>query len=162
MTILDNQYLPDWAVGSPAPRRVVPVQPGRRRPAAGPNTGRPRVAPLRHRGTGIGVSAAAHSRTRPAAAVSGPVTVALAALAGLITLWLGVLGQAGSERAAAPAGLPERLAVVQVQAGETLQQLAGRMAPGTPAEVVAARIRDLNGLASSAVEAGQTLISPIG
>ena len=34
---------------------------------------------------------------------------------------------------AAVAAVPEQLAVVQVQAGETLQQLAARVAPDAPA-----------------------------
>ena len=58
--------------------------------------------------------------------------------------------------------MPDQLAVVQVQAGETLQQLAGRVAPDAPASQVMARIRDLNKLDSAALDAGQTLIAPIG
>lgn len=91
-----------------------------------------------------------------------PVTVALAGLAALITVWLGLIGQAGADRGAVPAASPERLMVVQVRAGETLQELAGRVAPDTPAGQVATRIRDLNELDSAAIEAGQTLITPVG
>lgn len=108
------------------------------------------------------MSAAVHPRRLPVHTVSGSVTALLAVLAGVITLWLGLLGQAGAERTAVPATVPDRLAVVRVQPGETLRQLADRVAPGSQADAVAARIRDLNGLASFAVEAGQTLISPIG
>jgi predicted Zn-dependent protease len=54
------------------------------------------------------------------------------------------------------------LAVVQVQAGETLQQLAQRVAPGTSAAQTVDRIRDLNKLDSAAIDAGQTLIAPLG
>ena len=82
-------------------------------------------------------------------------------MAALITLWLGALANFSGDRAAAPAAVPERLAVVQVQAGETLQQLAGRIAPEVPAGQVVDRIRDLNQLDSAAVDAGQTLIAPV-
>ena len=51
--------------------------------------------------------------------------------------------------------------MVRVQAGETLQELAERVAPETPVAQVVRRITDLNQPGSSAVEAGQTLIAPI-
>jgi predicted Zn-dependent protease len=94
--------------------------------------------------------------------VSTTVTVALAGVAALITLWLGSLAQFSGGRAAAPVSIPDRLAVVQVQGGETLQHLAGRVAPDAPVADVVDRIRDLNNLDSAAVDAGQTLIAPIG
>lgn len=122
---------------------------------------RPGIVPLRHRGYGIAVSAAPHP-VRARASVGTPVTVALAGLAALITVWLGLLGQAGADRVSSPAASPERLTVVQVRAGETLQHLAGRVAPETPTRQVAERIRDLNELGSAAIEAGQTLIVPVG
>lgn len=164
MTILDDHQL--------AGLSIIPADPChgyhsirggqvQRRPVRRPALARPSVAPLRYRGHGLAVSAAAHpARTRHA--VSTPVTVALAGLAALITVWLGLLAQAGADRVSVPAASPERLAVVQVQAGETLQQLAGRVTPDAPATQVAERIRDLNDLDSSAIEAGQTLIAPVG
>jgi len=57
--------------------------------------------------------------------------------------------------------VPDRLAVVQVQTGETLQQVAGRVAPDAPVGSVVDRIRELNQLDSVAIHAGQTLIAPI-
>ena len=120
---------------------------------------RPATTPMRHTGTGITVSRAAHLPRRP---VSTMVTIALAGLAALITLWLGSIGHFSSDRAAAAAAVPEQLAVVQVQAGETLQQLAARVAPDAPAGQTVERIRDLNKLGSVAVDAGQTLIAPVG
>lgn len=113
---------------------------------------------MQYRGTGIAVSRASHSR-RP---VSTAVTVALAGAAALITLWLGLVGHVSGAPAAATEQLPDQLAVVQVQAGETLQQLAGRVAPDAPAGQVMQRIRDLNKLDSASLDAGQTLIAPIG
>ena len=109
-----------------------------------------------YRGTGVTVSRAPHRR-RP---VSVAVTIALAVAAALITLWLGAFGQAGGIGGRTPVQ-PERLAVVQVQTGENLQRLATRVAPGEPVGQVVERIRELNKLPSSALDAGQTLIAPV-
>ncbi len=167
MTIIDDRHLVEWFADCPRPTRSsggAPVRtrsyrPAAARPAAArPTSARPAVAPLRYRGTGIAMSPAPHAR-RP---VSTAVTIALAGMAALITLWLGSLAQFSGDRAAAPAQAPDQLAVVQVQAGETLQDLALRVAPGASAVQIAERIRDLNNLDSVAVDAGQTLIAPVG
>ena len=123
-----------------------------------PAPARPPVAPLHFRGTGIAMSHAPHTR-RP---VSTAVTVSLAGLAALATLWLGSLANLSAGSSSAPVSAPDQLAVVQVQAGETLQQLAQRVAPGTSAAQTVDRIRDLNKLDSAAIDAGQTLIAPLG
>lgn len=112
---------------------------------------------MRYRGTGVTRSRAVHTR-RP---VSTPVTVALAGIAALITLWLGSLANLSGAPDSTPAVSSDQLAVVQVQAGETLQDLAGRVAPDAPVEQVVSRIRELNDLRSVAVDAGQTLIAPL-
>lgn len=159
MTVLDDRQLADWyAMTLSAPCAPVrrPGRPVANRPGPGPV--RPRVAPLRYRGSGVAVSQAPHTR-RP---VGTTVTVTLAGVAALITLWLGSLANFSGDRAAAPASVPDRLAVVQVLPGESLQQLAGRVAPDAPATQVVDRIRDLNHLESAALDAGQTLIAPIG
>ncbi|EUA31906.1 lysM domain protein [Mycobacterium intracellulare] len=73
------------------------------------------------------------------------------------------MGQAlngDSTNSAAP--VPNRLAVVRVDAGESLQDVAHRVAPDAPAAAVADRIRELNDLNSPTLVAGQTLIAPIG
>ncbi|MGI9164391.1 MAG: LysM peptidoglycan-binding domain-containing protein [Mycobacterium sp.] len=127
--------------------------------AARPAPMRPATAPMRYAGTGIAVSRAAH---QPRRQVSAMMTIALAGLAALITVWLGSIAHFSSDRAATAAAVPEQLAVVQVQAGETLQQLAARVAPDAPAGQTVERIRDLNKLGSVAVDAGQTLIAPVG
>lgn len=152
MTVLDDrQPLDRPAAGT---RNRGPRRPVRR----GPGPARPAPAALQYRGSGARMSRAPHS-PRP---VSTSVSVALAGLAALITLWLGVLGQFSGERTAGAGGQPDQLAVVQVQSGETLQHLAERVAPRIPAGQVVQRIRELNMLDSSAVEAGQTLIAPVG
>jgi len=123
-----------------------------------------RTAPMRpaggvmvYRGTGVRVSRAPH-RPRP---VSVTMTVILAVVAALIAVWLVALAQA---RSAASSGtsVPEQLAVVQVQPGENLQRLAARVAPDSPVGSVVERIRQLNDLDSAALDAGQTLIAPVG
>lgn len=153
---LDETLPGRYPAPGPAPARR-PVRTGSARPPGA----RPAVAPLHYRGHGIALSRAAHGdvRRRP---VSTSVTMALAGLAALTTLWLGALANASGDRAAAPAAaVPDRLAVVSVQAGETLQQLAGRVAPGAPTAAIADRILELNQLDSSALDAGQTLIAPV-
>jgi hypothetical protein len=127
-----------------------------------PGPSRPAGAPPRYYGTGVAMSVAPHRR-RP---VTLATTVGVALVAGIITLWLGLvanLGQAangGSPGAAA--AVPDRLAVVRVEPGESLQDVAHRVAPDAPARQVAERIRELNDLSSPALAAGQTLIAPVG
>ncbi len=150
-----------------APTRVRPVQvrptgrstrPGPR----GPQPTRPVAPPPRYRGTGVLRSNASH-RPRP---ITPMTTVALAMVAAGITVWLGFVAHfggmlnSGPEKAAVQ--VPDQLAVVRVEPGETLQHLAARVAPDAPTAQVTARIRELNELDSSAVTAGQTLIAPVG
>lgn len=140
------------------PRRSRPV---RVRPAGQqdrPRPSRPPVAPPRYRGTGVLMSTAPH-RPRP---ITPATTVALALLAGVITVWLGLVAQFGEAVQNTSADLPDRLAVVRVEPGETLQHLAGRVAPGAPSGQVADRIRELNDLDTATLAAGQTLIAPVG
>lgn len=152
MTVLDDRQLMEWADSCARPVRA--ERPRRYRPTPA----RPAVAPLSYRGTGVRVSQAVHTR-RP---VSTAASIALAGLAALITLWLGFLGNFSGDRASASAPATDQLAVVQVHPGETLQRLAARVAPDVPTAQVVQRIRELNKLDSSSVDAGQTLIAPIG
>ncbi len=103
------------------------------------------------------VSRASHRR-RP---VTPATTVVLAVIAGVITLWLGLVAQFGGV-VGAQVESPSRLAVVQVQPGESLQQVAQRVAPGAPVGDVVERIRELNELDTMALNAGRTLIAPVG
>lgn len=127
-----------------------------------PAPARPSGAPTRYYGTGVGVSAAPH-RKRP---VTLATTVWLALAAGAITLWLGLVGNVGQVLNGGSGGsaahVPDRLAVVRVEAGESLQDVAHRVAPDAPARQVADRIRELNDMHSPALVAGQTLIAPVG
>ena len=149
MTILDTREI----------QAVPVVRPGfrpadtRRRPQAG----RPGGTPMRYRGTGMLISRASHRR-RPITPVR---TVLLALLAAMITAWLGLVAQLGGVAGSA-APVPDRLSVVQVQTGETLQHVAARVAPDAPVGQVVERIRELNQLESVALDVGQTLIAPVG
>jgi hypothetical protein len=130
---------------------------GSRRPAPS----RPAGAPALYRCGGVAMSVAPHRR-RP---VPFATTVGLALLAGIITLWLGMVahfGQIANGDSGAAAHVPDRLGVVRVETGESLQDVAARVAPEAPARQVAERIRELNGLKSPTVAAGQTLIAPVG
>ena len=149
MTILDTPEIQAAPVVRPGLRPA-----GTRRR---PSSGRPGGAPVRYRGTGVLMSRASHRR-RPITPVT---TVLLALLAAGITVWLGLVAQFGGV-VGTSAPVPARLAVVQVQAGETLQQVAQRVAPDAPVGQVVERIRELNRLDSVALDAGQTLIAPVG
>ncbi|MDX1883131.1 LysM peptidoglycan-binding domain-containing protein [Mycolicibacterium sp. 120270] len=121
---------------------------------------RPGGAPLRYRGPGVVMSRASHRR-RP---ITPATTVGLALLAALITVWLGVVAQFGGVvgDAGSSAQVPDTISVVQVEAGETLAHIAHRVAPDAPVSHVVDRIRELNQLESSSIDAGQTLIAPVG
>lgn len=133
-------------------RRVQRVQrvqrPGHARPAAGT---------VHYRGTGVLMSRASH-RSRP---ITPLTTVLLALVAAGITVWLGLVAQLGGVMGAENPQ-PAELAVVQVKSGESLQQVARRVAPNAPVARVVEQIRDLNQLDSAAVDAGQTLLAPVG
>lgn len=127
-----------------------------------PAPSRPAGAAVRRYGTGVAMSVAPHRRR----SVTWATTVGLALAAGAITLWLGLVANVGQvlngDSANSAAHIPDRLAVVRVDAGESLQDVAHRVAPDAPAAQVADRIRELNDLNSPALVAGQTLIAPIG
>lgn len=123
----------------------------------GPHRQRPANTPLHYRGTGILMSRASHRR-KP---VTPMATVVLALVAAAITVWLGLIAHFGYAQQS-PAPAPARLAVVQVEAGESLEQLAQRIAPDASVGAIVEQIRDLNQLRTSAVDAGQTLVAPVG
>jgi hypothetical protein len=138
---------------------VRPMRPVRRTAAAarrGPQPNRPAGSPLNYRGTGVLMSRASNRRKK----VTPLTTVVLALVAAGITVWLGLVAEMAAPES--PANIPPRLAVVQVQAGESLEQLAQRIAPDASVGSVVDEIRDLNELKTAAVDAGQTLIAPVG
>ncbi|HLR99864.1 LysM peptidoglycan-binding domain-containing protein [Mycolicibacillus parakoreensis] len=160
MTVIDHR-MPITSTRRAQPVRVDPG--GQRRACAArrraPHPTGPGPRALSYRGTGVRVSRAPHRRR---AAVTPVTTVMLALVAAMITVWLGIVAQFGAAVTAGAQTVPAELAVVRVQSGESLQQLARRVAPGSPAAPVVAAIRDLNDLDSTAVQEGQTLIAPVG
>jgi hypothetical protein len=85
------------------------------------------------------------------------LVVALAVAVCLAVVGLAVLANLGSGSST----VPTRTAVVRVEPGESLLELAGRVAPGSDPSAVVARIRELNGLTGSGVKAGQPLTVPV-
>jgi hypothetical protein len=55
---------------------------------------------------------------------------------------------------------PAETAVVQVQEGESLADVAARVAPDLPVEQTVAQILDLNAMSTAGVHPGQSLITP--
>jgi hypothetical protein len=84
------------------------------------------------------------------------LTVAVAVLASLTVAGLGLLADATRS-----ARVPTELGQVRVHDGESLWQVARRAAPSADPGAVAARIVELNDLASPSVPAGTLLESPI-
>ena len=103
------------------------------------------------------MSRASH-RPRP---ITPATTVMLALVAAGITVWLGLVAQFGGVMGTETPASAE-LAVVQVKSGESLHEVARRVAPDAPVARVVDQIRDLNQLESAAVDAGQTLLAPVG
>ena len=162
MTVIETMCLASHAVPRPIPASASSRMRLNRRPRAvarriGPAPARPAGAPLHYRGGGV-VTARRTQRARP---ITPATTVGLAMLAGLITVWLGLIAQFGAAAADPATPAAEQLGVVRVQADESLQQVAARVAPNSPPGRIVARIKELNGLESAAVVAGQTLIAPL-
>lgn len=142
-----------------ASRRTVRVRAGasvRRVPAGRASAARPvaiRSAPPRAsagRGT---VRSESRYAARRAVAQFVLVCVAVAVVVGA----LGLLGDV-----VRAARVPATTGLVQVHAGESLWQVARRVAPSADPGAVAARIVELNDLGSPSVRGGQVLVSPIG
>lgn len=95
----------------------------------------------------------ARPRRHPAlrALASAVATVAVAVCLAVVYLY-----------ATGGTGVPERTGTLHVQVGETLEDVARRAAPNSDPEAVVARIRELNGLADTAVVPGQSLLVPDG
>ncbi len=147
---------PQRVCPSPAsvPRvRTVAARPhevARRRPAGrfvkyGPAIAAPRPALLPSRPA----LSLLRVRVRVAVACALLFVVAAGAVCGLASL-------AGGE-----AAVPVQTGVVQVHQGETLSELAARVAPGAPSSDVVQRIVQLNALGGVSVRAGQTLVVPL-
>ena len=131
----------------PAPRPV----PARRRPSGRPVATRP-----------AGVVCADGRRHAPVSRRPAPIGRGAAIVAGIalaIAVWAGVIGgAAATDSTAAPiAGT----SVVHVRGGESLGELAQRVAPDRSTSAVVADIRELNHMSGSALTAGQPLLAPL-
>ena len=133
----------------PAPPAPVPplVPPVRRRRLACSAQGRV-LAPVRGGG----------HPTHPAALRSGRVARVVAAA----TVTLAVVGGLGWIGQGASPGIPAETAVIRVGAGETVWDVARRVAPQSDQRAVVERIRQLNGIMGSAITPGQQLQVPHG
>jgi Tfp pilus assembly protein FimV len=78
------------------------------------------------------------------------------------TVTLAVVGGLGWIGQAPETGVPAETAVIRVGAGETVWDVAQRVAPGSNQRAVVERIRQLNGMAGSAIQPGQQLRVPDG
>lgn len=135
------------------PTRSLPAPPAPVLPSAPPV--REHVAPSarqRLRSPAVGAAKAARTRTsRPSKVVrvAAAATVTLAVVGGL-----GWIGQPPGP------GVPAETTVIRVGAGETVWDVAQRVAPKSDQRAVVERIRQLNGLTGSAVAPGQQLQVP--
>lgn len=85
------------------------------------------------------------------------LVIALAVAVCLAVVGLAVLANLG----AGSSSVPSQTAVVRVEPGETLLQLAERVAPGSDPSAVVERIQELNGLAGASIRPGQPLTVPV-
>lgn len=86
----------------------------------------------------------------------------LAGVVAAATVTVAVVGGLGWIGQGASPGLPAETAVIRVGGGETLWDVARRVAPQSDQRAVVHRIRELNGIVGSAIEPGQRLQVPDG
>jgi hypothetical protein len=125
--------------------------------------GRPMMQPRRPAPLRRPVALLAAPVVRPSVAACGPVsprrgprallTAVLAA--GALAVFLLFLVVAGGDPT-----VPSGITVVEVWQGESLWELASRVAPESPPQEVVNRIRELNGMSGSFVHPGQPLLVP--
>ena len=151
---------------APLPAGTRPSRPGDRRGPSRPGgrRGAPALPPVR---PGVAGRAGTEVDGRPGPAAPVAVVhrrrraVAVAVLAVLLGAVLVVGVTVISPEAASPsAAVPAGSTVTVVGDGESLTDIARRTVPDSDAYAVANRIRELNGLASSAVPAGRPVLVP--
>ncbi len=97
-----------------------------------------------------------------AARIRTPQPNKVVRLAAAATVTLAVVGGLGWIGQTPGPGVSAETAVIRVGAGETVWDVAQRVAPKSDQRAVVERIRQLNGLAGSAVQPGQQLQVPDG
>ncbi|NYD36307.1 LysM peptidoglycan-binding domain-containing protein [Actinomycetospora corticicola] len=104
-----------------------------------------------------------HVAPAPAVVLRRRRTVAAVVLAALLVGLLALVVRLGAD-VVGPAGpvapVPAGTAVTVVAPGETLLDVAARVAPGSERSAVVERIRDANHLSSSLVTPGRPLVVP--
>jgi hypothetical protein len=134
-----------------------PLSPGGAVPADRPRPAAPvPVPPLRGP---VWVPAGEGHAAEPAVWTPVRSSLLIAMVALVLGMLLSVLGWGGSSSSSE---LPATTSMVRVGAGETLWDVARRVAPHADQQAVVDRIRTLNGLVSSAVQPGQQLRVPDG
>lgn len=129
------------------PRRSAVRQPARRRPESGA---------LRYSSHHVALSRVEHPVVEDD--VSWRTLVASVLVTVGVLLGLGVVAHAAtSVDAGSLSGATE---VVQVGSGETLTDVAERVAPQKPARQVIERIMELNAMSGSSIDSGQSLVVP--
>lgn len=132
------------------PPPVLPLAPPARRPLV--RLGRRECLGLRlHVGCGA-----------PGARIPAPRLIGVVRLAATAAVTLAVVGGMGWIGQAASPGAPAETTVTRVGAGETVWDVAQRVAPKSDQRAVVERIRQLNGMANSAIAPGQQLQVPNG
>jgi hypothetical protein len=91
-----------------------------------------------------------------------PVTLVVALVVAAVVAALLLLVGGVRSGAIGDGAVPSRTTVEQVRPGETLWDLARRVAPSAPPDQVVARIRELNGMSASGIYPGLPLIVPDG
>ena len=154
MTILDTREVQSQSTRRHGrcvrPRATAARRPRVRRGPAG--------APCGYRGTGVLMSRASHRR-RP---ITPATTVILALVAAAITVWLGLVAQFGGV-----IGMPRRRCRTgsrwcRSRRARRCSRWRSGWRPTRRSAQVVEQIRELNQLESAAVDAGQTLIAPVG
>ncbi|RVW09691.1 LysM peptidoglycan-binding domain-containing protein [Prescottella agglutinans] len=145
-----------------AARRIRPTR-ITRGDSVGPRAGTVRYDFVpRHGSRGSRVSRAAtpsHDQRPPRsrlAAGIGNVAAAAVVTIGAV-MGLGAL----ANLTAGSGAMPTETAAVRVHGGETLSDVAARVAPEAPVGQVVDRIMELNEMSSAAVRTGQTLLAPV-
>ncbi|MBF6329649.1 LysM peptidoglycan-binding domain-containing protein [Nocardia transvalensis] len=139
------------------PSRERPAAVGNRRPrCARPASARVDYRRVRTRATAGDRDRGLHPMARVERARVGFATLAVTAVLSATAVG-GLIGVA-QWRSGAPGA--ERTTVVQVQSGESLSDVAARIAPGEPVWATVRKIVELNGLRGAEVTAGRTLVVP--
>ncbi|WP_242676673.1 LysM peptidoglycan-binding domain-containing protein [Rhodococcus sp. ABRD24] len=128
----------------------------RRRRSGRHDPRRPTPGLVRYGTTSNGVSRAVHPQRRKTSGFGG--VVATMVITASIVVGLDALANLS---VGVSDGVPAETGAVHVRGGESLSDVAARVAPDAPVAKVVDRIMQLNDMSSAGVRAGQTLIAPV-